>query len=75
EVERLGIDYPVAIDNDYRIWNAFANRYWPAHYFVDAEGRVRYLHIGEGGHAEQERVITALLAEARRTAEPVATAR
>lgn len=75
EVQRLGIDYPVAIDNDYRIWNAFANRYWPAHYFVDAEGRVRYLHIGEGGHAEQERVITALLAEARRTAEPVATAR
>ncbi|MBD9416122.1 cytochrome c biogenesis protein DipZ [Pseudomonas sp. PDM16] len=75
EVERLGIEYPVAIDNDYRIWNAFSNSYWPAHYFVDAEGRIRYLHIGEGGYAEQERVIVALLAEARRSAEPVVTPR
>ncbi len=40
----LGITYPVAIDNDYAIWRAFDNQYWPAHYFIDAEGRIRYHH-------------------------------
>ncbi|HEY4254158.1 MAG TPA: cytochrome c biogenesis protein DipZ [Roseomonas sp.] len=60
----LGITYPVAIDNDYGIWRAFANRYWPAHYFIDAQGHIRHHHFGEGGYAESERVIQALLAEA-----------
>ncbi len=63
-VKDLGIDYPVAIDNDYAIWRAFDNRYWPAHYFVDAEGRIRYHHFGEGDYSESEAVIQKLLAEA-----------
>jgi cytochrome c biogenesis protein CcdA/thiol-disulfide isomerase/thioredoxin len=60
----LGVAYPVAIDNDYKIWRAFDNQYWPAHYFIDAEGRVRYHHFGEGDHPESEAVIQKLLAEA-----------
>ncbi|RAU44676.1 MULTISPECIES: cytochrome c biogenesis protein DipZ [unclassified Pseudomonas] len=60
----LGIDYPVAIDNEYRIWRAFDNQYWPAHYFADAQGRIRYHHFGEGAYDESERVIQALLREA-----------
>ena len=66
----LQIRYPVAIDNDYAIWRAFDNRYWPAHYFIDAEGRVRHHHFGEGGYDESERVIQQLLAEAGRHAVP-----
>ncbi|MGE3305591.1 MAG: cytochrome c biogenesis protein DipZ, partial [Rhizobiaceae bacterium] len=62
--EDLGIDYPVAIDNNYAIWRAFQNRYWPAHYFIDAKGNVRHHKFGEGGYAESERVIQQLLAEA-----------
>ncbi|MBF8164646.1 cytochrome c biogenesis protein DipZ [Ectopseudomonas hydrolytica] len=61
--KRLGIQHPVAIDNQYRVWNAFNNHYWPAHYFIDASGRVRYLHIGEGGYERQEAVIQQLLRE------------
>ncbi|EJO94050.1 transmembrane protein [Ectopseudomonas mendocina DLHK] len=61
--KRLGIQHPVAIDNQYRVWNAFDNHYWPAHYFIDASGRVRYLHIGEGGYERQEAVIQQLLRE------------
>jgi thiol-disulfide isomerase/thioredoxin len=60
----LGINYPVAIDNDYKIWRAFNNEYWPAHYFADAQGRIRYHHFGEGEYAESERVIQQLLREA-----------
>ena len=60
----LGITYPVAIDNDYKIWRAFNNEYWPAHYFADAQGRIRYHHFGEGDYAESERVIQQLLREA-----------
>ena len=60
----LGITYAVAVDNDYAIWRAFQNRYWPAHYFVDAQGRIRHHKFGEGGYDESERVIQALLAEA-----------
>jgi len=60
----LGIAYPVAVDNDYAIWRAFNNRYWPAHYFIDAEGRIRHHKFGEGGYDESERVIQKLLAEA-----------
>jgi len=61
----LGIRYPVAIDNDYRIWRAFQNKYWPAHYFIDAQGRIRHHHFGEGDYAGSERVIQRLLAEAQ----------
>jgi len=60
----LGIDYPVAIDNNYAIWRSLDNEYWPAHYFVDAQGRIRYHHFGEGDYAQSEKVIQQLLAEA-----------
>jgi cytochrome c biogenesis protein CcdA/thiol-disulfide isomerase/thioredoxin len=63
-VADLHIGYPVAIDNDYKIWRAFDNEYWPAHYFIDAQGRIRYHHFGEGEYDESERVIQQLLAEA-----------
>ncbi|VVE46207.1 redoxin domain-containing protein [Pandoraea horticolens] len=63
-VHDLGVDYPVAIDNNYAIWRGFNNQYWPAHYFIDAQGRVRYHHFGEGNYAESERVIQQLLHEA-----------
>jgi len=63
-VADLGIHYPVALDNDYNLWSALGNNYWPAHYFIDAQGRVRYHHFGEGSYEESERVIRQLLAEA-----------
>ena len=63
-VKDLKVDYPVAIDNNYAIWRAFNNQYWPAHYFIDAEGRIRHHHFGEGEYAESEEVIKQLLAEA-----------
>ncbi|MEO8547452.1 MAG: cytochrome c biogenesis protein DipZ [Sphingomicrobium sp.] len=63
-VKNLGIRYPVALDNDYRLWSALHNNYWPAHYFVDAAGRIRFHHFGEGGYEQSERVIRQLLAEA-----------
>ena len=63
-VKDLGIRYPVALDNGYKLWSALDNHYWPAHYFIDATGRVRFHHFGEGGYAESERVIRQLLAEA-----------
>ncbi len=63
-VASLKIGYPVAIDNDYRIWRSFENQYWPAHYFIDANGKVRHHHFGEGEYAESERVIQRLLGEA-----------
>jgi cytochrome c biogenesis protein CcdA/thiol-disulfide isomerase/thioredoxin len=69
-VADLGIAYPVAIDNDYAIWRGFNNEYWPAHYFIDAEGRIRHHHFGEGDYDESERVIQLLLAEAGKTALP-----
>jgi thiol-disulfide isomerase/thioredoxin len=56
-----GIDYPVAVDNDYEIWSAFANHYWPALYFVDADGVIRDQHFGEGRYEESEHVIQRLL--------------
>ena len=64
-VADLHIGYPVAVDNDYAIWRAFGNQYWPAHYFIDAEGRIRHHHFGEGDYEESERVIQQLLAEPR----------
>ena len=63
-VKDLQIGYPVAIDNDYAIWRAFHNEYWPAHYFIDAKGQIRHHHFGEGEYAESEQVIQQLLAEA-----------
>ena len=60
----LGVTYPVAIDNNYTVWRAFNNQYWPAHYFIDAEGRIRHHHFGEGDYDNSERVIQKLLAEA-----------
>jgi cytochrome c biogenesis protein CcdA/thiol-disulfide isomerase/thioredoxin len=62
----LKVPYPVALDNRYALWRAFNNRYWPAHYFIDAKGRVRYHHFGEGSYDKSERVIRALLVEAGR---------
>jgi cytochrome c biogenesis protein CcdA/thiol-disulfide isomerase/thioredoxin len=58
-----GIEYPVALDPDYGTWQAWLNRYWPAKYFVDRRGHVRYAHFGEGDYEESERVIRRLLAE------------
>jgi thiol-disulfide isomerase/thioredoxin len=58
------IAYPVAVDNDYAIWTAFANMYWPALYVVDAQGYIRYHHFGEGAYEESEEVIRRLLGEA-----------
>jgi thiol-disulfide isomerase/thioredoxin len=63
-VRDLGVRYPVALDNQYKLWNALKNQYWPAHYFVDAQGRIRYFHHGEGEYEMSERVIRQLLAEA-----------
>ena len=63
-VADLHIDYPVAIDNDYAIWRAFDNQYWPAEYLIDARGHIRHTHFGEGGYDETEKVIQQLLAEA-----------
>jgi cytochrome c biogenesis protein CcdA/thiol-disulfide isomerase/thioredoxin len=59
-----GIRYPVAQDNEQATWNAYANQYWPAEYFIDSQGRVRYVHFGEGEYGEKEKVIRELLAEA-----------
>jgi cytochrome c biogenesis protein CcdA/thiol-disulfide isomerase/thioredoxin len=58
-----GIDYPVALDPDFGTWEAWQNRYWPAKYFVDRRGHIRYAHFGEGDYEESERVIRQLLAE------------
>jgi cytochrome c biogenesis protein CcdA/thiol-disulfide isomerase/thioredoxin len=69
-VKDLQIGYPVAVDSKYAIWRAFDNHYWPAHYFIDAAGRIRHHHFGEGGYDESERVIQQLLAEAGRAAVP-----
>ncbi|MEJ1976469.1 MAG: cytochrome c biogenesis protein DipZ [Acetobacteraceae bacterium] len=63
----LQIGYPVAIDNNYAIWRSFHNEYWPAHYFIDAEGQIRHHHFGEGDYEGSERVIQQLLAEAGKT--------
>jgi cytochrome c biogenesis protein CcdA/thiol-disulfide isomerase/thioredoxin len=63
-VADLGIRYPVALDNDYALWRAFQNNYWPAHYFIDAQGRIRAHHYGEGDYDGSERIIRQLLTEA-----------
>jgi thiol-disulfide isomerase/thioredoxin len=63
-VQAMDIPYPVATDNEYRVWRAFGNHYWPALYFVDAEGRVRHHRFGEGDYDRSEMVVKQLLAEA-----------
>jgi cytochrome c biogenesis protein CcdA/thiol-disulfide isomerase/thioredoxin len=63
-IKTLKIGYPVAIDNEYKIWRAFENEYWPAHYFIDANGKVRHHHFGEGDYAKSERIIQKMLVEA-----------
>ena len=63
-IRELGVTWPVVQDNDYLEWSAYNNQYWPAHYFIDAKGRVRYFHFGEGAYDVSEKVIQALLKEA-----------
>src|SRR5215207_4167267 len=63
-VKEMRIDYPVAVDSEHDIWRAFKNRYWPAMYFIDSQGRVRHHHFGEGSYEQSEMVIQGLLAEA-----------
>ncbi len=66
-VNDLHVTYPVAIDNNYVIWRAFNNQYWPAHYFIDAKGHIRFHHFGEGEYEKSEQVIQQLLREAGHT--------
>jgi cytochrome c biogenesis protein CcdA/thiol-disulfide isomerase/thioredoxin len=63
-VRDLGITYPVALDNNLAVWQAFNNQYWPAHYFIDAQGRIRGHHFGEGDYAASEQILRQLLSEA-----------
>ena len=63
-LDQMRVTYPVAVDNDYAVWNAFSNHYWPALYFVDAEGRIRHHRFGEGDYERSEMVIQQLLADA-----------
>ncbi|MBI1885928.1 MAG: redoxin domain-containing protein [Chloroflexi bacterium] len=73
-IEEFGIEYPVVMDNDFAIWRAYANRYWPAKYLVDGEGYIRYYHFGEGAYVETEQAIQGLVREVRADApllEPV----
>jgi hypothetical protein len=60
----MGLRFPIAIDNGFAIWRSFSNQYWPAHYFVDAQGRIRFHHFGEGEYERSEQVIRQLLDEA-----------
>ncbi|EPY00631.1 cytochrome c biogenesis protein DipZ [Magnetospirillum fulvum] len=72
-VRDLNVSYPVAVDNDYALWRGFNNHYWPAHYVIDREGRIRFHHFGEGGYEHTEQVIRQLLTEAGRTLPPATT--
>ncbi len=60
----MRIDYPIAVDNDHEVWRAFNNDYWPALYFVDSGGHIRYHQFGEGRYDQAERIIQQLLVEA-----------
>ena len=62
-IERLDVPYPVTQDNDFRIWRAYRNRFWPTLYLVDKQGHIRYVHVGEGHYERTEEAIRALLAE------------
>jgi thiol-disulfide isomerase/thioredoxin len=63
-IQQLKLEYPIVIDNDYAIWRAFRNQYWPALYFLDGRGRIRDRHFGEGGYEKSERIIQRMLADA-----------
>jgi len=63
-IASLGITYAVVMDNDFKIWNAYKNAYWPTLYLIDKRGTIRYTHVGEGEYDQTERTIAALLAEA-----------
>jgi cytochrome c biogenesis protein CcdA/thiol-disulfide isomerase/thioredoxin len=65
-IHQNGLRYPIAQDNDYATWNAWSNQFWPAKYLIDARGRVRYTHFGEGDYGKTESAIRSLLAEATR---------
>ena len=62
--EKFELEYPVVQDNEFNTWNAFSNRYWPAKYLIDHEGRIRYSHFGEGAYDETEMKIREILTEA-----------
>lgn len=62
-IKKYGLTYPVVQDNDFGTWNAFANRYWPAKYLIDADGYIRYEHFGEGNYGETDEAIASLLSE------------
>ena len=62
-ISQFGLEYPVVIDNDYKIWRAYSNRFWPAKYLIDTQGRLRYYHFGEGLYQETEQQIQRLLGE------------
>jgi cytochrome c biogenesis protein CcdA/thiol-disulfide isomerase/thioredoxin len=64
-IKKAGLTYPIALDADYSTWNAYGNQYWPAGYFFDRQGRLRFTHFGEGNYDEQEQVIRELLAESK----------
>lgn len=63
----IRVEYPIAIDNDYAIWRAFNNQYWPALYFIDTSGRIRHHHFGEGAYEQSERIIQQLLGDSGKT--------
>ena len=64
EAKDMRVDFPIAVDNDFAVWRAFGNEYWPAIYLIDAQGRIRHHQFGEGGYEDSERVIQQLLGEA-----------
>jgi protein-disulfide isomerase-like protein with CxxC motif len=62
----MDLGFPIAMDNDFAVWKAWSNQYWPTLYLIDAQGRLRWRHIGEGAYAQTEQAIRQLLDEARR---------
>ena len=64
-IKAMRVDFPIAVDNDYAIWNGFSNQYWPALYVIDAKGANRFMHFGEGAYDESERTIQRVLGEQR----------
>lgn len=66
-IKAMRVEYPIAVDNDYAIWNGFANQYWPALYLLDAKGAIGFTHFGEGAYDESERMIQQVLGEAGAT--------
>jgi cytochrome c biogenesis protein CcdA/thiol-disulfide isomerase/thioredoxin len=71
----MRLEFPIAVDNSFAIWRSFSNQYWPAHYFVDAEGRIRFHHFGEGEYERSEQVIRQLLEEAHQARPAAGTGR